>query len=80
MDLSHYEIFLGWSSLKSFADDKINETEKMKFGMERVENIMGKRRKCCLPAYSPFPTMFSKGSSIGPLKVLIVGKRVDRVK
>ena len=21
----------------------------------------GKRRKCCLPAFSPFPTMFSKG-------------------
>ena len=23
------------------------------------ENIVGKRRKCWLPAFSPFPTMFS---------------------
>ena len=27
----------------------------------REEIIGGKRRKCWLPAFSPFPTMFSKG-------------------
>ena len=28
----------------------------------------GKIRKCWLPAFSPFPTMFSKGSSLGVVK------------
>ena len=28
----------------------------------------GKRRKCWLPAFSPFPTMFSKGFSSGVVK------------
>ena len=51
---------LDWSKLEVFADDKTNVTEKLKFLLERVENT-GKRRKCWLPAFSPFPTMFSKG-------------------
>ena len=29
--------------------------------IEGLENIVGKRKKCWLPAFSPFPTMFSKG-------------------
>ena len=33
---------LDWSKLKAFADEKINETEKMKFVFGRVENIVGK--------------------------------------
>ena len=32
----------------------------MIFVFDGVENIVGKRRKCWLPAFSPFPTMFSK--------------------
>ena len=28
---------------------------------DRVENIVGKRRKCWLPEFSPFLTMFSMG-------------------
>ena len=50
-----------WSKLKASADDKINVTEKLKFLLERVENIVGKGRNCWLPAFSPFPTVFSKG-------------------
>ena len=46
--------------LKAFAEDKINVTVKLKFGLRRVENIVGKVEKCWLPAFSPFPTMFSK--------------------
>ena len=42
------------SRLKAGADDKIN-VHKIWFGKR------GKRRKCWLPAFSPFPTMFSKG-------------------
>ena len=33
---------LDWSKLKAFADDKINVNEKLKFGIDRVENIAGK--------------------------------------
>ena len=31
---------LDWSKLKSFADDKINVTEQLKFVLGRVENIL----------------------------------------
>ena len=46
--------------LKAFADDKMNKTPKTKicFGKDRKHSR--KRRKCWLPAFSPFPTMFSK--------------------
>ena len=33
---------LEWFKLKAFADDKINVTEKLKFVLGRVENIVGK--------------------------------------
>ena len=46
--------------LNAFADDKINMTEKFKFVLEKVDKHCGKRRKCWLPAFSPFPAMFSK--------------------
>ena len=32
---------LDWSKLNALADDKINVTEKLKFGIERVESIVG---------------------------------------
>ena len=38
--------FLDWSKLKVLAADKINVTKKLKFVLGRVENIVGKRRKC----------------------------------
>ena len=53
--------FLVWSKLKPIADDKINVTEKLKFDFGKGRKHYGKRRKCWLPAFSPFPTMFSKG-------------------
>ena len=31
-----------WSTLKAFGDKKMNATEKLKFVLERVENIVGK--------------------------------------
>ena len=37
----------------------------------------GKRRKCWFPAFSPFPTMFSKASSTMSLKVGIVWSRAN---
>ena len=48
---------------------------------ERVKNIVGKGAKCWLPAFSPFPTMFSKTSFQGPLKPGTFGKRfTDKLK
>ena len=35
---------LDWSKLKAFADDKINVTEKLKFVLERAENIVEKEK------------------------------------
>ena len=51
------------SKLKQFADDKINVT-KIEICFEKCRKC-GKRRKCWLPAFSPFPTMFSKGFNLG---------------
>ena len=45
--------------LKAFADGKINVTKKTEFILGMVENIIG-NRKCWLPAFSPFPRLFSK--------------------
>ena len=33
---------LDWSNLKAFADDKLKVTEKLKFVLRRIENIIGK--------------------------------------
>ena len=40
-------------------NDKIILTQKFKFALGRVENIAGGKRKCWIPPFSPFPTMFS---------------------
>ena len=66
------EKILDVTKLKAFADDKINVAEMMIPVFSRVKKHCGKRRKCWLPAFSPFPTMFSKGLSWGSLKVWIV--------
>ena len=50
------------SKLKAVVDEKINVREKLKFVLGSMENIVGKGKKCWLPAFSPFPAMFSKAS------------------
>ena len=57
--LPYYKIS-DWSKLRAFADDKINVNQKLKFVFGKSRKHRGKRRKCWLPAFSPFPTMFSK--------------------
>ena len=47
--------------IESIADDNIYVYQKLTFVLRRVENLVGKKRKCWLPAFSLFPTMFSKG-------------------
>ena len=49
------------SKLKAFADKIWNENEKIEICFGKGRKHCWKRRKCWLPAFSPFPTMFSKG-------------------
>ena len=52
--------FFDWSKLKAFADDKFHCKIEICFGKGSRKHCV-KRRKCWLPAFPPFPTMFSKG-------------------
>ena len=62
------------TKLKAFADDKLDIanllilTNSLK---DREENTVEKK-KCWLPAFSSFPTVFSKPFSLGSFKVVIV--------
>ena len=79
------------TKLKAFADNKINVAQIMISVSGRVENIVGKRRKCWLTAFSTFPIMFSSfffffffggggGKRGKALKVGICGKKLTTVK
>ena len=47
--------------LKAFADDNLNVYQILKFALEKGRKYCGKYRKCWLPTFSLFTTMFSKG-------------------
>ena len=64
--------FLDRSKLKSFADDKINMIEKLKFVLGRVENIVGKGENAVYQHFLLFPQCFQKDTYTGLLKVVIV--------
>ena len=64
------------SKLKAFADNKINETEKLKFVLERVENIVGKGENDGYQHFLLFPQCFQKASFSRLLKVKIVWESV----
>ena len=51
---------LGFNQIERIADGKLNVILMLIPLFDRVENIMEKRRKCWLPAFSPFPIMFLK--------------------
>ena len=53
---------------KEFEDNKLNITKKLKFVLGKSRKQCRKRRKCWLPAFSPFPTMFSRGLFIRVVK------------
>ena len=52
--------FVDYSRLKGFADEKINVTKKLNC-VQKGRKHCEKRTKCWLQAFSPFPTMFSRG-------------------
>ena len=62
---------LDWSKLKVFADDKINVTERLKFVLERVENV-GLGVIVGYQHFLLFPQCFQKASYTASLKVGIV--------
>ena len=47
---------------KSMCRQQIQCCQNADFFLRQGGKHCGKRRKCWLPAFSPFPTMFSKGS------------------
>ena len=50
------------SKLKAFADDKTDVSQKLKFALGRVQNVMGKRRKCCYQHFLLFPQFLKKAT------------------
>ena len=60
------------SKLKAFADDKINRKEKLKFGLGRVENMVGKGENAGYQHFLLFPQCFRKSSFSESFKVRIV--------
>ena len=47
------------------ADNKINVTQKLKIVFGKDEKHFEKRRKCWVPAFSPFLRLFSKVPFLG---------------
>ena len=58
--------------MKALADDKMNVTEKLKFVLGRVENIMGKGENAGYQHFLLFPLCFQKAPLPGSLKDGIV--------
>ena len=61
---------LDWSKLKALADEKNNWDSKMEICCGNGRKQCGKRRKCWLAAFSPFPTIciggfFLRGHQVG---------------
>ena len=51
---------LDWSILKVFADNKIILTQKLKFVLGRIENIVGKGENAGYQPFLLFPQCFQK--------------------
>ena len=51
---------LALSKMRAFADDNLNVAQMVQTFSDMVINIVGKKRNCWSPAFSPFSTMFSK--------------------
>ena len=60
------------SKLKAFADDKINETQKLRYILEWIENIVGKGENAGYQHFLLFPQCFQKSSFSGSSKGGIV--------
>ena len=63
----HWATLAGQSKWKALAEDKINVTQKLKFVIGWVENIVGKE-EMRVTRISAFPTMFSNAFSFSVVK------------
>ena len=62
LTLHHTTNFLDWSKVKAFADYKVTVTEKLKFVLGRLENIVGKGENAGYQHFLLFPQYFQKAS------------------
>ena len=60
------------SELKRFADNKINEPEKLKYVLGRIENMVGKGENAGYQHFLLFPPCFQKTPYAGLLEIGIV--------
>ena len=67
---------LDWSKLKAFADNKINVNEKLKFGLGRIENIVGNGENAGYQHFLLIQQCFHKATFPGLLKTGLCGKRL----
>ena len=65
--------YLEWSKFKALAGNKLNVTQKQKFCLGWVENIVGKGENAGYQHFLLFPLCFQKASASGLSKVGIVG-------
>ena len=70
LPLTKQQIF-GLHQIEGFADDILKLGKKMISVFGRVKKPCGKRRKCRLPAFSPFPTKFSCGFLVSVIKIVL---------
>ena len=63
--------------LKAFADNKLNVTQKLKFALGRVENIVGKGENGGYQHFLLFPQCFQKAFPSSVSKDVIVWQRVN---
>ena len=63
---SSYNKNLALSIFEVFADDNFNVTKAVPYFLDRIENIMRKGEKCCLPSFSPFSILapLTEGSEL----------------
>ena len=64
--------FLDWSKLKTLADYKVNETEKLKLVLGRIESIVGKGEDAGNQNFLLFQQYFQKACFSRLIKVGIV--------
>ena len=70
------DTFLDLSKLKALADEKLNVTEKLKFVLGRIENIVGKGENAGYQHFLLLLQCFQKASFSQSLKVRIAWYRV----
>ena len=61
----YYQLFTKRQNFRSFQTESISRLQhkcnpKTEFCFEKGRRHCGKKRKCWLPAFSPFPIMFAK--------------------